>query len=489
MRARLWAACAVAASLSGAPPAPKRAEGAPVADVLIVGAGLAGMAAALQAAAQGAQVTVLEWSTVPGGAAIRFDAARVAALARRFHSTANIRFLPAHRVERLVIENAAVTGLEARNLREDARVVLKGRAVILATGGFTSNPSILRTYWPSGLAPESRLLLGGAWRARGQGHELASSAGAAFVRMESVWLLGEGAIDPRDTEGDRGIPLRLPRSLCLNLEGRPFLPSRATLLAQLGQSAWLVFDSESKAAFLDSLASPAERSQFGSLLSLDNPHLRSSDRLDNLAATMGISVSDFRATVEQLNRKAKDGERLEAPPFFALTLLPVATANLGGLRVNELGAVLRADSSVIRGLWAAGEAAGFGPLPPDSPEHSLGNIAEEMGRTVARAAVAVTGVHAAPPALPAPRKADDPPPIRGPQRPCFSCHDIATEVLVKRDGWWHYSQSHALVARQSLPCASCHSALPLATYAGHRHAPADLATSCVRCHAGKSPSP
>jgi len=484
MNVRRWAGWALAASLLGAPPARKRAEAPAGGDLLVVGAGLAGMSAAVQAASQGARVTLLEWSSVPGGAAIHNDAPRVVALHRRLQSSAAVRFLRSHRVERLVVEKGAVTGVEVRDLRGDARLTLRARTVILATGGFSSNSSILRSYWPAGLAPDARFLLGGAWRARGQGLELALPAGAALTRMDRVWLRGDAAADPRDAEGDRGLHVALPRSLWLDREGRR-IPA---LLTQPSQTVWLVFDSESKSAFLDALVSPADRHRLEPLLNEDNSQLRVSEQLDRLATMAGLPRETVVETIAAYNRQAPEGRRIEAPPFFALALLPRAVANLGGLSVNENGQVLRTDGSIVPGLFAAGEAAGFGVEPP-AGEKQFAERAEEMGRTVARAALAASGILPAARPSPPAAKPLDLPPTRGPRKPCFDCHDVNTEIFLRRDGWWHFEQSHTLVARQNLECGLCHRALPQATYAGHHHQPADLVSSCLTCHTGQKAVP
>jgi hypothetical protein len=485
MNVRRWAGWVLAATLLAAPPARRRTE-PPAAgdDVLIVGAGLAGMSAAVQAASQGARVTLVEWSHVPGGAAIHADAARVVALHRRLQSLSSVRFLRSHRADRLVVENGTVTGVEVRDLRRDTHSTLRARSVILATGGFSNNASILRTYWPAGLAPEARFLLGGAWRARGLGLELALPAGAALTRMDRVWMRGDAAADPRDPESDRGLRVTLPRSLWLDSEGRRI----PVLLTQPSQRVWLVFDSESKSAFLDALLSPADRYRLEPLLDEDNPQLRTSEKLDMLASIAGLPQEAVVETVAEYNRLAPEGRRIEAPPFYALALLPLAVASLGGLQVNENGQVLRSDGSIVRGLFAAGEAAGFGATPPAS-EKEFAARAEEMGRVVARAVIAAKGIGSAPRTAAPAAKPAEVPPTRGPKKPCFDCHDVNTEILLKREGWWHFERSHTVVVRQNLDCGLCHRALPQATYAGHHHQPADLVSTCITCHTGPRTSP
>ena len=65
IRAALWlaAACAITAC-SKEPPELE-------ADVVIIGGGIAGISAALEASAHGATVHVIEWNSVPGGHAVK----------------------------------------------------------------------------------------------------------------------------------------------------------------------------------------------------------------------------------------------------------------------------------------------------------------------------------------------------------------------------------------------------------------------------------
>ena len=47
-------------------------------------------------------------------------------------------------------------------------------------------------------------------------------------------------------------------------------------------------------------------------------------------------------------------------PLYAVRLSVLTRKTLGGLHTDPLGRVLRPDGTVLPGLWAVGEAAGFG---------------------------------------------------------------------------------------------------------------------------------
>ena len=49
---------------------------------------------------------------------------------------------------------------------------------------------------------------------------------------------------------------------------------------------------------------------------------------------------------------------LQAPPFYAVRVKPAIHHTMGGLSVNTLTQVLKADGTPIPGLYAAGEVTG-----------------------------------------------------------------------------------------------------------------------------------
>ena len=476
MRLRGLAAWVVTAALAGAPPPRKKPEPPPAGpDVIVVGAGVAGLAAAVEAALRGARVNLVDQSTVPGGAAIHTQPERVMALYRQALARPEIRWLRAHRLERLLINSGAVEGVDVRNLRREGHVQLRAPATVLATGGFASNLSILKSNLPASLAPDTRLLLGGAWGARGQGLELALLTGAAVTGMDQLWLRAEGANDPRDAEGDRGLVAPVPNALYVNNAGEAVggdagSPTIEVLLAQPAQQLWALFDAEAREGFLQSLRAPAERYSMGILLNVGQGEVKQADRLDRLAAMVQLPLDQLNVTVEEHNRKRPEGARLEAAPFYAVQLQPVVIATRGGLKVDERGHVLRSDGNAVPGLFAAGEIVGT----------TEADAVEAAGRLAGRAAAEhIREVAIVKPAARASAPAQAPYP-----RPCFRCHDVRTEVLLRRDGWWHYQRSHALVQDMNMTCGTCHSALPAATDAGHHHQPADLLASCLICHQG-----
>ena len=257
-------------------------------DVLVVGAGISGLSAALEAARSGARVIVVDQNTVGGGHAIlsngavcivdtplqtaqkiqdgvelaeqdflsRGEDARTEWVTRyvresksqlydwftnlgvqfeflvkppgnsvaRLHLAKGkgwglvgplfqeclrhplIHFVWATRVNDLIFQNGVVRGVRVRDLRSNKNATIRAHNVIVATGGFGSNLSMVLKNWPVDEPKPERLLLGAAHTATGSGHEIVSRAGGKVERMDHQWNYVLGLPDPRDPTGARGWP-------------------------------------------------------------------------------------------------------------------------------------------------------------------------------------------------------------------------------------------------------------------------------------------
>ena len=84
---------------------------------------------------------------------------------------------------------------------------------------------------------------------------------------------------------------------------------------------------------------------------------------------MGVSQQSLRATMEQYNQACKDKKDtllnkepeflvpVDKAPYYAVRVIPSTMGTIGGLQTNNKFQVLRADGSVIKGLYAGGETA------------------------------------------------------------------------------------------------------------------------------------
>ncbi|MBU2646290.1 flavocytochrome c [bacterium] len=93
--------------------------------------------------------------------------------------------------------------------------------------------------------------------------------------------------------------------------------------------------------------------------------------LQELCAAYDMPYQDVKESVDNYNTYLKDGEDkefgrflqkdakpIEKAPFYAMRLWPKVHHTMGGLQINKKAEVIGLDQKPIKGLYAAGEAAG-----------------------------------------------------------------------------------------------------------------------------------
>ena len=561
------------------------APGRPDSDVLIIGAGIAGLSAALEAARAGASVLVVDMSTVGGGHAVLSngavsiigtplqeskkivdspalaekdflargednDSRWVAAYVRdskewlydwltqqrvsfenvlrpagnsvpRLHMTEgkglglvepiyraslehpNIRFLWATVAENLAVQKGRVTGVKVRDLRRGTRRELNAAHVIVATGGFQSNLKRVLENWPSDLPKPPRLLAGAAHSAMGSGHELVRRVGGHISRLDHQWNYVLGLPDPRDPSGTRGLAAFNINAMWVNGDGKRFtaefgdekLGLRA-VLNQPGGSYWNVFDEKGKGGFSITLAGWENAGEVRRLVDDTPGVLLRADSLEELAAAMSVPASNLKATVSRYNELAAQGidldfkaftektfpkpKPIDAPPFYAAQFFPITRKSMGGVDVDRECRVLNRSGKPIPGLYAVGEVTGFGGINGKAAlEGTFLGPAIYMGRIAGRSIAQQVGP---PPASePATSVGSDAAAVFADSE-CVKCHDVGKEVMRRREGYWHFEQSHTKVLARAYACSSCHGDLFPYNPASHRLDRRAALTSCRACH-------
>jgi predicted oxidoreductase len=181
----------------------------------------------------------ITWGTGP---------ALVEIFARRLRDRSTVRFAHRHRVDELMVENGAVTGVrgsvlepsaEPRGVPSSRKVFsefeFRAPAVIVTSGGIGGNHDLVRANWPKrmGRVPE-QLLSGVPAHVDGRMIGIAEKAGARVINRDRMWHYTEGITnyDPIwPLHGIRIIPG--PSSLWLDAEGKrlpaPLYPGFDTL--------------------------------------------------------------------------------------------------------------------------------------------------------------------------------------------------------------------------------------------------------------------
>ncbi|MBO0864481.1 MAG: FAD-binding dehydrogenase [Mycobacterium sp.] len=202
----------------------------------------------------------ITWGTGP---------ALVEIFARRLRDRSTVRFAHRHRVDELIVENDAVTGVrgsilepsdEPRGVPSSRKVLsqfeFRAPAVIVTSGGIGGNHDMVRANWPKrmGRVPE-QLLSGVPAHVDGRMIGIAEKAGARVINRDRMWHYTEGITNydpiwPR--HGIRIIPG--PSSLWLDAKGKrlpaPLYPGFDTLgtleyIAQSGYDyTWFVLNAK-----------------------------------------------------------------------------------------------------------------------------------------------------------------------------------------------------------------------------------------------------
>jgi predicted oxidoreductase len=248
-------------------------------DIAIVGAGGAGVAAAIEARDAGARAIVFEKSADPGGAAIISGGGCLivgSPLQKKngIHDTPDLAFkdwiewgegigvkwvdlkvqegnsvlrwtraernglglmsnlieslrrkggeiIPETEITGLRIDNGRVIGLTGRDARSGEPLAVRSKAVVVATGGFNSNLEMVLEFNPD--LRNHKVLEGSGRGSTGSGHRLVRQAGGYLTHMDHIWFYVYATPDYRDPEQRRGLVFRLvPGYIWVNQQGRRF---------------------------------------------------------------------------------------------------------------------------------------------------------------------------------------------------------------------------------------------------------------------------
>lgn len=282
----------------------------------------------------------------------------------------------------LVVENDRVVGAVVEREGKQVRVRAR-RGIMLGSGGFARNTEWREKYqgvpgWTA--APEGQT---------GSGIQLGMDVGGEVAMMEDAWW---GAGIPIG-EGKTGFLLwerSFPYCLVVDQSGERFV-NESESYVDFGHDilernktvpaipCWLVTDARHRRRYLNNVLLPPA----GAWTKENGVQVEAStlaelaDKIsvdpDRLAATVGRFNEFARAGVDRdFQRGRTEYDRyygdptvrpnpnlgpLEKGPFYAYQVVPGDLGTKGGLVTDEHARVLRADGSVIAGLYAAGNAS------------------------------------------------------------------------------------------------------------------------------------
>ncbi|KPI19000.1 fumarate reductase/succinate dehydrogenase flavoprotein domain protein [Actinobacteria bacterium OK074] len=286
----------------------------------------------------------------------------------------------------LYVEGGAVTGaLVTRNGAPG--LVRARRGVIVGSGGFEHNAAMRAQYQQQPIGTDWTV---GAKENTGDGILAGQRAGATLDLMDDAWW---GPAIPLPAEPYFCLAERtLPGGLLVNAagarfvnEGAPYSDVVHTMYERDTTApdipAWLITDQNYRNRYLfrdvlPTLPFPDEW--------YDAEAAYKEWTLDALAADIGVPAAALRATVDRFNSLARGGTDTDfhrgdsvydhyytdpavtpnsclaplwLPPYYAFKIVPGDLGTKGGMVTDARARVLRADGSVIPGLYAAGNAS------------------------------------------------------------------------------------------------------------------------------------
>jgi predicted oxidoreductase len=428
----------------------------------------------------------------------------VQALVRTVIELPTVNFIWNQNVERILVENGRVTGVEILNVRTGETRTLQSAHIVLATGGFEGNLDKVLSNWIPDLPKPGRLLIGASVHARGQGLDLASEAGAKVANLNRQYIYTNGIVNTRDPEGVMAVTAGNDNSMWVNTDGVRFTNEGGfdksilkDMLALETATYWAIFDEPGRAGFAmrgaEWVNTPTDAHPL-----LDNPATTSKAMtLEELAGIAGIPDDALVASVARYNAMIDAGEdsdfnrfpemndappRIERAPFYAMQFYPMTRKSMGGVVIDADGRALDDSGNVVPGLYAIGEVTGSAGINGKhgmdgmflGPAVITGRVA---GRTIAAAhATRNTTTRIRTPA------AEHPLPDPNSWVPTLTADELETLLTTPREGYWHFEISHEMVLERQYECTQCHSAEVPFFPVDNRTSKSAQVELCSNCH-------
>ena len=252
-------------------------------------------------------------------------------------------------------DKGEVSGVVAESKK--VRYEVDAKAVILASGGFARSAKMVEERVPA-YAPFVKYSVA-AMGDTGDGIVMAKKVGA--VEPKDSWMIGLffTASDPK-LGGTFTTKQGYKNCVFINEKGERFVKedlSYVTDMVAAQKAAWAIVDS-------------SDPEKVKPLAGLKDPAVAvSGNTWAELAKNLGVDAKNLESTMAAYNKAAetkkdeafgKDPEYIlpfAKAPFYAVRIVPQTGGTMGGVNVDDKFRVLRADGSVIKGLYAGGEMA------------------------------------------------------------------------------------------------------------------------------------
>lgn len=288
-----------------------------------------------------------------------------ARLIRDLLAAAENRGIPVHfntKAMELVTDGTGrVTAVRALN--DDGYLVYEAAdGVLIASGGYSANREILCRYMGG---PLSRLVLRGAPYVTGDNITLTNPLGAMLVHMDQFHC---GPI-VEETHANPNIVIDAGQGLDVDVRGKRFMDEVFTYTQK--SLATATQTPENLAYHIIDAHWPRAKAVAEKFIGMHTKVLVA-DSIEELAKKMGLEPKVLTDLVAGYHKALKEGKLremtppcsleqpvpLDKPPFYAFPFQGGITATFGGPKINERAQIVNTEGRPIKGLYAAGNAAG-----------------------------------------------------------------------------------------------------------------------------------
>lgn len=271
-------------------------------------------------------------------------------LIANLNSDENIEVMLNSPAMELAVENGAVVGAFIKKNNSET-ILIRAENTILATSGFAANKEMLEEYIPE-MVDACPLVAPGA---TGEGILWGQNLGAEVANMKAYQ--GHGVYSE---ELGKSVDLNIlyRGGILVNMNGLRFTNEHKgyselspEVLAQPTNHVYMIFNK----------ANAELTSQFQAYV--DAGIVTEAETMDELAVKLNLDQDNLKTSVEDFMNGIKAGqdslnrtffpEHFEGP-YYALKITADLRHTQGGLVTDVVGQVLKADGTLIRGLYAAG---------------------------------------------------------------------------------------------------------------------------------------
>lgn len=269
----------------------------------------------------------------------------------------------------IVMDGDAPVGVKVEDTETGEEARYSCKALVVATGGYSCNPNLAARF-----TPEVAGTMGiGHPMATGDGIVMASNVGACTSHTDSMMCVLKDYVimteyTPTSAAANVNGFTSLANMIMVGSEGARFCNEAAAgymsqdlnrpVFDQMHKDGlgyvWMISDQ----ATVDATEGKTHRGEDLAYVSAETP--------EDLAAALGVDPEGLAATIVAYNDAVDAGfdpafgrqptVRLEAP-YVALAVTPCSIITYGGIARNADSQVLRADGTVIPGMYCAGETS------------------------------------------------------------------------------------------------------------------------------------